>query len=66
MSVEFEDGLSARQVEELISKLEERVRSAHPEVVSLLVKPQNPEDFQDAHRRRFGDGKASPSDRAPV
>jgi cation diffusion facilitator family transporter len=65
MSVEFADGLSARQVEELIAELEERVRAAHPEVVSLLVKPQSPEDFQDSHRRRFGsapsDGRRSPA-----
>jgi cation diffusion facilitator family transporter len=50
LSVDFTDTLSAREVERIIAVLEERVRKAHPEVVSVLVKPQKPEraDFSDA------------------
>jgi divalent metal cation (Fe/Co/Zn/Cd) transporter len=50
LSVDFTDTLSAREVEKIIAVLEERVRKAHPEVVSVLVKPQKPEhaDFSDA------------------
>jgi cation diffusion facilitator family transporter len=50
LSVDFEDTLSAREVERIIAALEERVRKTHPEVVSVLVKPQKPEraDFSDA------------------
>ena len=48
LSVEFADRLSAGEVETIVATLEDRVRKAHPEVVSLLIKPQKPEgaDFQ--------------------
>jgi divalent metal cation (Fe/Co/Zn/Cd) transporter len=49
LSVDFKDSLSALEVERIIAALEDRVRKAHPEVVSLLIKPQKPEraDFQE-------------------
>lgn len=40
LSVDFDDTLSAGEVERIVAELEDRVRKAHPEVVSLLVKPQ--------------------------
>jgi divalent metal cation (Fe/Co/Zn/Cd) transporter len=40
LSVEFEDTLTAAQVESIVADLEDRVRKVHPEVVSVLVKPQ--------------------------
>ncbi len=40
LSVDFTDSLTAGEVETIVADLEERVRRAHPEVVSLLVKPQ--------------------------
>jgi cation diffusion facilitator family transporter len=48
LSVEFQDGLTVAEVETIVADLESRVRERHPEVVSLLVKPQRPEraDFQ--------------------
>jgi cation diffusion facilitator family transporter len=48
LSVEFADRLSVVDVETIIANLEDRVRKAHPEVVSLLIKPQKAEgaDFQ--------------------
>jgi cation diffusion facilitator family transporter len=48
LSVDFTDTLSALEVERIVATLEDRVRAAHPEVVSLLIKPQKPEraDFQ--------------------
>ena len=48
LSVDFTDTLSALEVERIVAALEDRVRAAHPEVVSLLIKPQKPEraDFQ--------------------
>jgi cation diffusion facilitator family transporter len=42
LSVDFTDTLSAREVEEIVASLEDRVRQKHPEVVSVLVKPQKP------------------------
>ena len=40
LSVDFTDTLTAGEVETIVARLEDRVRRAHPEVVSLLVKPQ--------------------------
>jgi cation diffusion facilitator family transporter len=40
LSVDFTDSLTAGEVETIVAELEKRVRQAHPEVVSLLVKPQ--------------------------
>jgi cation diffusion facilitator family transporter len=40
LSVDFTDSLTAGEVETIVADLERRVRQAHPEVVSLLVKPQ--------------------------
>jgi len=48
LSVKFHDGLTAAQVETIVADLEHEVRSVHPEVVSVLIKPQRAEraDFQ--------------------
>ena len=40
LSVEFDDALTAAELETAVADLERRVRERHPEVVSLLVKPQ--------------------------
>ena len=40
LSLDFEDALSAREVEEAVADIERRVRTAHPQVVALFVKPQ--------------------------
>jgi len=40
LSVDFTDTLSAGEVETIVATLEDRVRKAHPEVVSVLIKPQ--------------------------
>jgi cation diffusion facilitator family transporter len=50
LSVDFKDSLSALEVERIVAALEDRVRKAHPEVVSLLIKPQKPEraDFTES------------------
>ena len=40
LSIEFDDALTAAQVESIVADLEAQVRKAYPEVISLLVKPQ--------------------------
>ncbi len=40
LSIKFQDALTAAEVESIVADLEERVRKLHPEVVSVLVKPQ--------------------------
>jgi divalent metal cation (Fe/Co/Zn/Cd) transporter len=48
VSVDFRDDLSARQVEDIVAAVEARVRAAHPEIVSLLIKPQSAAGFAQA------------------
>jgi cation diffusion facilitator family transporter len=56
ISFEFDDSLRAPEIEELVADIEHRIRAAHPEVVSLYIKPQSPQQFSTSVRRRFGDG----------
>ena len=40
LSAEFDDTLTTPQIEACVTSLEEEIRSAHPEVSLLFVKPQ--------------------------
>jgi len=40
LSLDFEDALSAAEVEAAVADIERRVQAAHPHVVALFVKPQ--------------------------
>src|SRR5262245_21781561 len=59
LSVEFDDKLNTAAIEDLVERLEERVRAACPEVVALFIKPQTPGRFQELRWRRLG-GRAQP------
>jgi cation diffusion facilitator family transporter len=50
IGVDFVDTLSAAEVEAIVAAIEERVRSVHPEVVLLLIKPQSAAAFARAQR----------------
>jgi cation diffusion facilitator family transporter len=54
LSLEFADDLRAPDIERQVTELERRVRAAHPEVVSLFVKPQTAGRYESAIQRRFG------------
>ncbi len=54
ISFEFDDTLRAPQIEELVADIERRVRAAHPEVVSLFIKPQSPQQFSNTLTSKFG------------
>jgi len=43
IAVDFRDTLSAADVETIVATIEQRVKSAHPEIVLLLIKPQSTE-----------------------
>jgi divalent metal cation (Fe/Co/Zn/Cd) transporter len=45
ISVDFSDDIRAGDVEAIVASIEARVRRAHPEVVSVLVTPQNAKSF---------------------
>ena len=46
LSIEFADRLRAPQIEAAVVELETKVRTRHPEVVGLFVKPQTKETFR--------------------
>lgn len=54
LSIEFNDDLCTSQIEACVAAIEDKVRTAHPEVVSLFVKPQTLKQFEAAARKRFG------------
>jgi cation diffusion facilitator family transporter len=59
LSADFRDDLTARQVEDIVAAVEARVREAHPEIVSLLIKPQSAAAFGKAlrpHEEGEGEG----------
>lgn len=54
LSLEFSDDLHVPQIEECVMEIERRIRAAHPEVLTLFVKPQTPKAFTEAVRQHFG------------
>ncbi|MEP6505937.1 MAG: cation diffusion facilitator family transporter [Betaproteobacteria bacterium] len=58
MSFEFDDRLTAPQIEEMVADIEQRIQAAHPEVTSLFIKPQNPQQYTRTVRERFGENVA--------
>ena len=46
LSADFHDHLNTTQIEECVNRIEEAIKSAHPEVVALFVKPQAAEDWR--------------------
>ena len=64
MSFEFDDALTAPQIEEMIADIEQRIHAAHPEVTSLFIKPQNPQQYTRTVREKFGENVADAT-RAP-
>jgi cation diffusion facilitator family transporter len=52
LSVDFADGRSARDVEEIVARIERRIRERHPEVISIFIKPQSIADFRRSLERR--------------
>jgi cation diffusion facilitator family transporter len=67
MSFEFDDALTAPQIEEMIADIERRIHEAHPEITSLFIKPQNPQQYTRRIRETFGDNAADATrDQTPV
>ncbi len=54
LSIDFEDTLTARDVEAIVQRIEENTRAAHPNVVALFVKPQTDRAFVESMRKRYG------------
>ena len=41
LSLNFEDSLSAADVETIVARLEHRIRASHPDITTILIKPQS-------------------------
>ena len=52
LSAEFEDALSTPQIEACVNRIEKQAKVAHPEIVSLFVKPQTAEVWR-ARRKQL-------------
>src|SRR6185312_168592 len=52
LSAEFEDALSTPQIEACVNRIEKQAKEAHPEIVSLFVKPQTAEVWR-ARRKQL-------------
>ena len=59
LSVDFDDALSARDVEQIIARIERKVRAEHPEIVTLFVKPQSERAFRESLDRRYGERRST-------
>ena len=55
LSLEFADDLRVPQIEDAVVNIERKIRAAHPEVVTLFVKPQTALAFKETIHLRFGD-----------
>jgi len=64
MSFEFDDALTAPQIEQMVADIERRIHEVHPEVTSLFFKPQSPEQYKAKVREKFGEN-ATEATRAP-
>ncbi|MEO6279783.1 cation diffusion facilitator family transporter [Roseateles sp.] len=59
LSLEFPDALRVPEVEAAVAEIERQIRIAHPEVVTLFIKPQTAAAFKETVRRRFGEQPAA-------
>ena len=63
LSAEFEDVLTTPQIEACINRIEQQAKVAHPEIISLFVKPQTAEVWR-ARRKLVETHAKGPSSRA--
>ncbi|HZX70277.1 MAG TPA: cation diffusion facilitator family transporter [Rhodanobacter sp.] len=61
LSAEFEDALTTPEIEACINRIEEQARRAHPEIVSLFVKPQTAEVWRARRKQRDTNAQESKS-----
>ncbi|WP_062221924.1 cation diffusion facilitator family transporter [Aureimonas sp. D3] len=51
LSAEFEDAMTAPEIEASVHRIEAAIRAAHPEITTLFVKPQTHRTFAERARR---------------
>lgn len=61
LSLDFEDHLTAAQIEDAVIDIERKVRESHPQVVALFIKPQTDKSYRQAARSYFAsDSRSAP------
>ena len=65
LSLEFDDALRVPEVEAAVMEIERQIKVAHPDVVSLFIKPQTSAAFKENVRNRFGTLPTGTSAAAP-
>jgi cation diffusion facilitator family transporter len=50
LSAEFEDALTTPQIEDCINRIEGQAKTAHPEIVSLFIKPQTAQTWRERRK----------------
>jgi divalent metal cation (Fe/Co/Zn/Cd) transporter len=56
LSAEFEDHLKTPEIEACVNRIEAAIKSRHPEIKILFVKPQTPEVWRDRRAALRADG----------
>ena len=51
LSLEFADDLCTPAIEKAVTEIENKVRAAHPEVVTLFIKPQTEKTYQEQQQK---------------
>ncbi len=54
LSVEFRDELRSPEIEQCVESIETSIRSRYPEIITLFIKPQTPERFEQWKKVRYG------------
>jgi cation diffusion facilitator family transporter len=58
LSLDFEDHLTAAQIEDAVIDIERKIRGSHPQVVALFIKPQTDKTYRQAARTYFAEGES--------
>lgn len=60
LSLDFEDHLTAAQVEDAVIDIERKIRESHPQVIALFIKPQTDKSYRQAAGSYFTAGSSDP------
>jgi cation diffusion facilitator family transporter len=60
LSLEFADDLRTPEIESIVTRLEQKIRTAHPEVIAVFVKPQTAKSYRNIVEKRYGERTATP------
>jgi cation diffusion facilitator family transporter len=53
LSLDFDENLRASEVNDVVARLDARIRKAHPEIVMAMMKPQSPDEHRKARDAWF-------------